>query len=80
MPNKEVRWTCCFCGETVEEQGIDPCYLTICEPEDPTDPKRGSQQFFAHVACLQTKMHPTVAGLANALDLDWEEFIRQDDE
>jgi hypothetical protein len=80
MSNDEVKWMCCFCGETVEEQGIDPCFLTIYEPEDPTDPKRGSQQFYSHVSCLQSRMHPDVAKLANALDPEWEEFIRQDDE
>ena len=79
MPISDVDWMCCFCGETVEEQGIDPCFLTIYDPGDPADSERGSQQFYAHVACLQTRMHPTVANLGNALDPDWKAFSRQDE-
>jgi hypothetical protein len=71
---------CCFCGETVEEEGIDPCFLTIYDTDDQSDSERGSQQFYAHVVCLQTRMHPMAAKLANALDPDWKAFTPHDSE
>jgi hypothetical protein len=71
---------CCFCGETVDEVGLDPCLITIRDPGEPPAPDRGSKNFYAHVDCLQVRMHPTAAQYANALDPDWEAFIRQDED
>jgi hypothetical protein len=80
MATKDIEWTCCFCGEGVDETGLDPFVITIYDPGELSGPDRGSQHFYGHVTCLQERMHPTVAPYANALDPEWEYFIRQDEE
>jgi hypothetical protein len=63
---------CCFCGETVEDAGPDPCALMVWihwrRPED----EQMSQQFFAHADCLRSRMVESAAKSAPTLDLSWE--------
>ena len=47
-------YQCCFCGQSIEEQGSDPVTLNI-----PLE-GGGTQQLPCHAACLRRVLHPSV--------------------
>ena len=50
----EIMFQCCFCGETVPEQGNEP-YKLVLGTED-----EALQQLYCHLACLRSALHPSV--------------------
>lgn len=63
---------CCFCGETVEEVGLDPCALVVWNRWRRPEDEQMSQQFFVHADCLRSRMVESAATNAPTLDPDWE--------
>jgi hypothetical protein len=59
---------CAFCGEGVEETGLDPCGLIVIAGWAGPDEQQSEQQFFSHAGCLRTRMHPDVAVHAGVLE------------
>ena len=50
----DIMFQCCFCGETVPEQGAEPYELVLGTEDD------ALQQFYCHLACLRRALHPSV--------------------
>jgi len=80
MSGTGTRWQCCFCGGSIDDVGLDPCLITIFDPEVSPDSNRPTQHFRAHVSCLQSRMDPAVAKYATDFDPDWEAFIQPDED
>ena len=59
---------CAFCGEAVDEAGLDPCALVVVTGWAGPEDDQLEQQFFTHAACLRTRLHPDVAVHADVLD------------
>ncbi len=54
LVSKRLGYQCCFCGESIFEEGHDPVLLSIHLPE------AGVQQIYSHGECLKTRLHPSV--------------------
>ncbi len=59
---------CCFCGETLEEVGLDPCSLLVTDHWRRAEDEQFSQQFFTHADCLRSRLVASAAGIAPSLD------------
>jgi len=58
---------CAFCGDSVETVDPDPCALIVVTNWRGLDDAQQEQQFFAHAACMLTRLHPQVAAEAGLL-------------
>jgi len=63
---------CCFCGESVATEGIDPCALVVFNRWRAPHDEQHSQQFFAHAHCLRNRLVPSAAQNAPVLDPTWD--------
>jgi hypothetical protein len=48
-------YACCFCGDLIAPQKYDPVEIAIWAPGDQTP-----QGLFAHLTCLQSRLHKSV--------------------
>jgi hypothetical protein len=62
---------CCFCGESVRTEGIDPLALIVINRWRAAEVDQHSQQFFAHAGCVRDRMVPSAAEEAAVLDPNW---------
>ena len=51
---KPEGYPCCFCGEEVEQQDVEPILATVVLEND------GEQNLYCHAACLPKVIHPSV--------------------
>ena len=58
---------CAFCGDSVETADPDPCALVVVTNWRSPEEAQQEQQFFAHAACVLTRLHPEVAAEAAVL-------------
>lgn len=49
-PMAAAGWVCCFCGNEIEEQGVDPCYLTVTTAEEK------GQMWACHANCFKQRL------------------------
>jgi hypothetical protein len=63
---------CAFCGEGIEDDGVDPCALVVIAKWRVPEAEQQEQQSFTHAGCLRTRMHADAAGVALSLDAHWD--------
>lgn len=51
---------CCFCGENINSDNINPCELIVISNWDKSPCKQGEQVFWTHMECLRDGMHDSV--------------------
>lgn len=51
---------CCFCGENVDSDNINPCELVVVSNWDKPANQQNDQVFWTHMKCLSDKMHDSV--------------------
>jgi hypothetical protein len=56
--DETIGFQCCICGKAIHEPHALSVAITL--------PSGGSQELFAHGACLSKALHPSVPFLADA--------------
>lgn len=51
---------CCFCGENINSDNINPCELIVISNWDKSADQQNDQVFWTHMKCLSNKMHDSV--------------------
>lgn len=56
---KSRNFQCCFCGEKIENSGLDVSSLILLTNWE-NKKKQREQQFFCHIKCFQKTLHDNV--------------------
>lgn len=59
---KPLFFRCCFCGEQITPNEIDPCNINIVANYDKYTPDSPSQDFYCHFKCLKDRLHKDMTG------------------
>ncbi len=58
-PEEVFRCCCCFCGDVIEENKVEPLAVSVFERA-----ADNGQQLFAHVDCLGSRLHWSIPFLS----------------
>lgn len=59
---KKSEWVCCFCGETIQVNLTDPCFLDLKTSRD----RYEVEELVCHAACINKVLHPDFSLLTQA--------------
>lgn len=60
--NKQLGFTCCFCGEGIKSTDIDPCRVNVMGNYENSTKDSSSQDFYSHFDCFKGLMHESTSG------------------
>jgi len=60
MINEKTGLQCCFCGENIVSDDINPCDINILTNWDKSIKKQNNQTFWCHLDCFREKLHSSV--------------------
>jgi hypothetical protein len=49
-----AQYACCFCGELIERNRMDPVLITVALEDD------AEQDLHCHWSCFKSRIHPSV--------------------
>jgi hypothetical protein len=56
----QVECQCCFCGQTIEHKGPDPCGLSLVVNFLLQSEDQVAQGLYCHLKCLEDRFHSSV--------------------